>query len=896
MSAVDHDRLTAWFLGAVARHGESRIEFMARLRCEEPELLAEVESLLRHDAAPPAITRTGGAALVAGTEMASGARVGAYRILRLIGEGGMGVVYLAEQCEPLQRVVALKLMKPGFESLGTGSRFEAECRALERLDHPNIARVLDAGIAAGAGPYVVMEHVRGEPITQFADRRRLDLKERLRLFLPVCDALHHAHQNAIVHRDVKPSNVLVAEVDGGAVPKVIDFGIATALLADSEAASVHPEERALIGTPGYMSPEHAGRAEAESDVRSDVYSLGCLLYELLCGYPPFDPDALRLLRPHELGAFLVATDPVPASGRPECADACWDAICWRRRTRPRALIRRLRGDLDRIVGKALARERADRYASAHDLGADVRRFLNHQPIDATMPTVAYRFKKLVRRHHVGAAVVAVGVPLIIGFAIVMAFQAHRIAIERDRAEAFSEYLLEFYQAPLASQSRYGVRDPREVLFGGLNRVRRELRDNPIYAARMDQVVGDALRATGKPADARPVLEDASAQLAILLGREHPITLGARRNLAKALRDLGRGDESKAVFTSVLVTQRSTLGPFHPETLLTMRELGELHKRLGENREAALILAEARSSWLAIPGDGGLELALVTSLLGSVELELGRLDDAQAHLSEAITRLDEAGNEKCLALYNLACTLELLGKRTEALEALRRAVDLGWALNLFADAHLASLHHDPEFEALSNETQVRSQVGSDRLVKRAEFAIATGRPETAERLFLFAIDANPSSKGFNGFRTRLGDLYLSQGRWAEAEPLIRQTLDRLRQELGPNDVAVGIRSLDLAQIRLGQGDTAGATNALEVASAVFERCRGLGIRSLRLYAQACGQALAGRRAEALASLDASVEAGFDRAERFEKDLALRSLRDDPKLLRLIELMRRRYELS
>jgi serine/threonine protein kinase/tetratricopeptide (TPR) repeat protein len=896
MSVVDHERLTAWFLGAAARHGDSRSEFMARLRREEPELLADVESLLRHDVAPPAIARTGGAALAAGTELASGARVGAYRILRLIGEGGMGVVYLAEQCEPLQRVVALKLMKPGFESLGTGSRFEAECRALERMDHPNIARVLDAGTAAGAGPYVVMEHVRGEPITQFADRRRLDVKERLRLFLPVCDALHHAHQNSIVHRDVKPSNILVAEVDGGAVPKVIDFGIATALLAESEAASVHPGERALIGTPGYMSPEHAGRTEAESDIRSDVYSLGCLLYELLCGYPPFDPDVLRLLRPHELGAFLVATDPVPASGRPERADASWNAICWRRRTRPRALISRLRGDLDRIVGKALARDRADRYASAHDLGADVRRFLNHQPIDATVSTAAYRFKKLVRRHHVGAAVVAVGGPLMIAFAIVMAFQAHRIAIERDRAEAFSEYLLEFYQAPLAAQSRYGVRDPRDVLFGGLDRVRRELRDHPVYAARMDQVVGDALRATGKPAEARPVLEDASDRLGTLLGREHPIALSAKRDLAKALRDLGKADESKAIFTSVLLAQRSSLGPRHPETLLTMRELGELHKQLAEHREAALVLAEARSGWLATPGDGRLELALVTSLLGSVELELGRLDDAQAHLSEAITRLDAAGNEKCLALYNLACTLALRGKRTEALEALRGAVDLGWALNLFADAHLASLHHDPEFEALSDETQVRSKIGSDRLVKRAELAIAAGRPETAERLFLFAIDAIPSSNGFNGFRTRLGDLYLRQGRWAEAEPLIRQTLDQIGQERGPNDVFVGIRSLDLAQIRLGRGDTAGATEALEVASAVFDRCRGLGIRSLRFYAQGCRQALAGRRAEALASLESSVEAGFDQAERFENDLLLRSLRGDPKLMKLIELMRRRYELS
>jgi non-specific serine/threonine protein kinase/serine/threonine-protein kinase len=896
MSAVDHDRLTARFLAAVARHGDARVEFMARLRREEPELLAAVESLLRHDAAPPAIARTGGAAVAAGTELAPDAWVGAYRILQRVGEGAMGVVYLAEQSEPLQRVVALKVMKPGFELLGVGSRFEAECRALERMEHPNIARALDAGIAADAGPYVVMEHVRGVPITQFADRRRLDLKERLRLFVPVCDALHHAHRHAIVHRDVKPSNVLVAEVDGRAVPKVIDFGIATALLADSDAASAHTAEQALIGTPGYMSPENAGRAGSVSDVRSDVYSLGCLLYELLCGYPPFDPDALRSLPPHELGAFLAATDPPPPSGRPERAGARWDAIASRRRSRPRALIRRLRGDLDRIVCKAIARERAGRYDSARDLAADVRRYLDHQPVEATASTTAYRFKKLVRRHQVGTAVAAIGVPLIVGFAVVMAFQARRIALERDRAEAFSGYLLEFYQAPPGSPSRYGVREPRDVLFGGLNRVRRELRDDPVYAARMEQVMGDALRATGQPADARAMLEEASAQLTALLGREHPIALGAKRDLAESLRDLGRGGEARTLFASVLASQRRTLGPSDPETLITMRELGELHKRLAENLEAAHVLAEARSRWLAMPSGNRPELALVTSLLGAVELELGRLDDAQAHLSEAIAHLEETDDEKRIALYNLACTRALRGDRTRALEALRGAVDLGWGLNLFSDPHLDSLHHVPEFETLSRIAQLRSPAGSARLIERAESAIATGRPEIAERLFLSAIDANPARLGFNGFRARLGDLYLRQGRWVEAEPLILENFDLIRRQLGPDAVSVGTRMLDLAQIRLGRGDTAGATKALEGASEIFERRRGLGMRALRLYTEGCRHALAGRLAEALASLDASVEAGFNQAQRLESDLCLRSLRGDARFSRLIELVRRRYDLS
>jgi serine/threonine protein kinase/tetratricopeptide (TPR) repeat protein len=896
MSAHEHDRLTAHFLGAVAREGEERVEFLARLGREEPELLSSVESLLRHDAAPPAIARTGGAAHAAGARLVSGACVGAYRVRHCVGEGAMGVVYLAEQREPLQRVVALKVMKPGFASLGPTSRFEAECRALERMSHPNIARVLDAGVSVDAGPYVVMEHVRGEPITRFADANRLEVEGRLRLFLLVCDALHHAHQNAILHRDVKPSNVLVAEIDGRAVPKVIDFGIATTLLSESCATAVRPKAHALIGTPGYMSPEHAGSAEAGSDIRSDVYSLGCLLYELLCGYPPFDPDALRLLTPQALEAFLRTTPPTPPSARPDPADRDWEVISSRRRMRPRGLIRRLRGDLDRIVAKAIARERSDRYASVPDLGADVRRFLDHHPVEAATTTAIYRFGKFVQRHRVGAAIAGAGAPLIVGFAIVMAFQAHRLAIERDRAEAFSEYLLEFYRTPLATPSRYGAHTPSDILFGGLDRVRGELRDDPVYAARMDQLVGEALRASGKPAEAQPILDNSRARLQALLGPEHAYTLTAGRDLAKALRDVGLQHDAELELTRVLQSQRTALGPSDPETLRTLRELGGLHKQLGAYQDAATLLVEARSRWLQRRDDDGPESALVTSLLGAVELELGRFDEAQAHLEEAIARLDDQNPEKALAVYNLGCALASRGDSTGALGALREAVDRGFVINFFADPHLASLHHDSHFESLAHDALLRDARGQDRLAARAASATAQGDYATAERLFKAVIAAVPSSHGYNGFRGRLGDLYMVMGRWAEAEPLVREARETLRRQRGVDELWIGVRTLDLARIRLGLGDSEGARRELDEASVIFERCRGLSVLSFRHYTRACVQALDGRRADALSSLDAAVEAGFQGADRLQADPALRSLHGDPEWKRLLESMRRRYELS
>ena len=883
MSALDHDRLTRRFLAAVDLDAAARLAYLDRVRRDEPELFDELRSLLRHDADPPCALETGGAVRGTRLEPEAGAVIGAYRLLRRIGEGGMGIVYLAEQREPVRRLVALKLIRPGFESRSVSERFDAERRALEHLDHPNIARVLDAGTTGDRLPYVVMEWVRGEPITTFAERRGLDLRARLALFACVCDAVHHAHQNAILHRDVKPTNVLVAEVDGVPVPKVIDFGIAKALTREAVTGPALTRAGQMVGTPGYMSPEQARSVEGV-DIRSDVYSLGCLLHELLAGCPPFDVGAFRGLGWDEIRTQLLQLEPSPPS-----------VVLARRGRVPRGLARSLRGDVDWIVLKAVARERNDRYASAHDLASDIRRFLDDDPVDARPPSRLYRFRKFAARHRAGVAAVAAAIPLVLGFGTVMAFQAHRIARERDRAEEISEFLLGFTTFPRDVTSREGLRDPSEVPWNGLEKIRRELTDRPVLAARLEHAIAESVRLTGNPRGALPVLESASARLRTLVGSDDPETLAAGHDVALALRDLRRYREAEERFREVHTGRSRTLGRGHPDTLRALVGIGTIQKRTHRNVEAVASLSEARVGLAAALGAGDREVAFVTSLLGSVELDLGHLDDAEALIRDAMAHLGDDAKEGKIALYNLACIQAQRGQRAAALRTLRSVVERGFFLNFFADPNLAPLRGDPEFEAYVKSTLLYGRDMQDQLTLEAEFDIRRGRHRNAETLYRYAL-ASLHTPSFNGYRSRLADLYLLEGRYAEAKPLLEETLEATRQDSGPAAVVTATRMLDVMEAQLGVEDEAAARRTLADATAIFEADPGYGAPMWALYARACRNALDGRQDEALRALEAAVEGGFSDTTRPRGSLALRALRVRPEFQRVLERIRRRYGLT
>src|SRR4051794_17720717 len=324
--------------------------------------------------------------------------IGPYKLLEPIGEGGMGAVYMAEQVEPVRRRVALKLIKPGMDSKQVVARFEAERQALAMMDHPNIAKVHDAGMSASGRPYFVMELVRGLPITEYCDREQLSIPERLELFTLVCRAVQHAHQKGVIHRDIKPSNVLVTVIDGVAVPKVIDFGVAKATGQSLTEKTLFTGFHQFVGTPLYVSPEQADLSGVDVDTRSDIYSLGVLLYELLTGTTPFDPETLKRAAFDEMRRIIREEEPPKPSTRLSSLGDRLSIVSARRKADARHLERAVRGELDWIVMKALEKDRRRRYETANAFAADVERYLADQPVEACPPSAGYRLRKFLRRN------------------------------------------------------------------------------------------------------------------------------------------------------------------------------------------------------------------------------------------------------------------------------------------------------------------------------------------------------------------------------------------------------------------------------------------------------------------------------------------------------------------
>jgi WD40 repeat protein/serine/threonine protein kinase len=440
------------FLGALERSGPAERTAFLEAECRHDQALRRrVEELLHEQAEVGAFLETpaaagardstavlgpGGTALIAVVTEKPGDNIGLYKLLQQIGEGGCGVVYMAEQERPVRRRVALKVIKLGMDTKSVIARFEAERQALAMMDHPNIAKVLDAGATETGRPYFVMELVRGIRITEYCDQNHLPTRERLMLFIKVCQAIQHAHQKGIIHRDIKPSNILVTLHDGVPVPKVIDFGIAKATEQRLTEKTLFTEFQSFIGTPVYMSPEQAEMSGLDIDTRSDIYALGVLLYELLVGRTPFDPETLLRAGLDECRRTIREEEPIrPSTRLATLVAADLTTTAQQRHTESLKLIHLLRGDLDWIAMKCLEKDRARRYATANDLAADIQRHLDSEPVEARPPSNLYRFQKFSRRHRGAfAAVAGIAATLVAGAAI-SAWQAVRATNAEHRALA-----------------------------------------------------------------------------------------------------------------------------------------------------------------------------------------------------------------------------------------------------------------------------------------------------------------------------------------------------------------------------------------------------------------------------------------------------------------------------
>ena len=708
---------------------------------------------------------------------AAGTVIGRYHLLQKIGEGGMGEVWLAEQKEPVRRRVALKLVKAGMNTREVIARFESERQALALMDHPAIAKVLDAGSAPNGAPYFVMEYVAGVPITDYCDTHRLSTRERLELFIRVCEGVQHAHQKAIIHRDLKPSNILVTEVDGKAAPKIIDFGVAKALTQKLTADTMFTRVGALLGTPEYMSPEQALSSGEDIDTRTDVYSLGIILYELLSGAPPIE---LRKLALDEFLRRLREQDPQKLSVKLRTQDrATSTVLAQNRRTEPPELARQVRGDLDSIALKAIEKERSRRYGSPSDFAADIRRYLNNEAVLAVPPSLGYRARKFARRYRVPLATACAFALVLIVAAAVSIRQSIRANRESAVAQAVNDFLQNdvLAQASAANQSGITAKpDPhlevRTALDRAAQRIAGKFDREPEVEAAIRDTIGKTYRDLGIYPEARKQLGEALRLRAKVLGAENPRTLRTASDLAWLALLQGKYSEAEALGSRTLDLQCRLLGPEHPDTLFSMNTMAGVYKYQGKYAQAEAVFNQTVEIRRRVLGpENPQTLASLNNLAGTYNSER-KFAQAETLFSQTVDLerrvLGPEDPRTLLAMSNLALTYvsESKYERAEAL--------YGQVLEI--RRRVLGPEHPDTLSVLTDLGEIAA-----RQEKFAQAELLYSQALEGERRVLGA--EHPTTVRC---MSNLGFVYLSQGKYAQAEPLLTRSLEIARRVSGPEN--------------------------------------------------------------------------------------------------------------
>ena len=696
-------------------------------------------------------------------------RIGAYRLLRKLGHGGMGTVYLAARADDqYQKRVAIKVIR-GLDSAEIVRHFRRERQILAGLEHPHIARLLDGGTTDDGLPYFAMEHIDGQPIDRFCDERKLSVRERLVLFQGVCGAVQHAHRNLVVHRDIKPGNILVT-AEG--VPKLMDFGIAK--LLNPEVAGESRTATGLAMTPEYASPEQA-RGGAVTTA-TDVYSLGVVLYELLTGRRPYRLKSRETLVVLKAICEDEPERPSTAVGRTEertlpdgtTETTTADSVSRTREGTPERLKRRLRGDLDNIVLMALRKEPQRRYGSVEALSEDVRRYLEGRPVTARKATTWYRASKFVRRNAVGVAAAALLFALAVSFAVAMAVQSRRIARERDKAERLSSFMVDLFKVSDPSEARGNTITAREVLDKGAERISRELKDDPETKATLMASMGNVYVSLGLYGPATPLLEEALRIRRQILGREHAEVARSMSDLAGLLRRKGEHDRAESLSREALAIQRKLLGDEHLDVANSLGRLGAIRLSRGDYAGADPLLREALAIQRKLLGDEHRDVARTLNDLGIVLHFRGDFGEAEPLYREALDikrrLLGSEHPDVTATMNNLAALLHDEGDYAAAEPLYREA--LATNRKIFGNEH-------PIVATSQNNL--------------AELLRDEGDYAGAERLFLQ--DLALRRKLFGNEHPRVGatlarvaGVLAETGRAAEAEPLAREAVTTLRSKL------------------------------------------------------------------------------------------------------------------